>query len=325
MSQGIDDITASYKKVGEVNFAASVHLSDVPSSVNINIGKESGSGSGTDVDAPVFTMDTSSAGMDIQAFAAAEIATPVNANAAVSLMVTNLGSHVTGDLIGNRLHITSSPKTQSFSLQAAGRVQKSVNLDWDGGIFQNDGELNADLKINKVTVGLTNFSDVNLRLGFTTGLDGTFSSFTFGQESNLTIDIRDHFYVFIDWPDPFGSETITLVDVPHQTIPLGNVVPRWHVNANQFGTIFEIPFFSYVIGDCHVSFDSRPAPGFTTPTSTFSLPAPPDDGSHTPAWLLTPDIELLGLSIPDFGLDVIAYFLSPYGNGIKAYPECTAF
>ncbi len=325
MSQGIDDITASYKKVGAANFAASVHLSDVPSAVNINIGKESGSGDGTDVDAPVFTMTTSSAGMDIEAFANAEIADPVDATAAVALNVTNLGHTVTGDLIGNRLHITSAPATDSFSLQAAGRVQKSINLDWDGGIFQNDGDLSVDLKIKKVTLGLTGFSDVNVRLGFTTGLDGSFSSFTFGQESDLTIDIRDEFSVYIDWPDPFGSDTISLVSIPHQTIPLGNVVPRWHVNANTFGEIFDIPFFFFVIGECNVQFDIRPGPGDTTPGSTFTLGAPPNDGSHTPAWLLTPDVSLLGISLPDFALDIIAFFLSPYGNGVSAHPVCETY
>ena len=90
-------------------------------------------------------------------------------------------------------------------------MHKSVNLDWDGGIFQNDGDLDIDLKISKVTLGLTGFSDVNVRLGFTTGLDGSFDTFTFGQESNTTVHIRDEFSVYIDWPDPFGSSNISLI------------------------------------------------------------------------------------------------------------------
>ena len=53
-----------------------------------------------------------------------------------------------------------------------------------------------------------------------------------------------------------------------------------------------------------------------------SLGQPTNDGTHTPAWLITPDINLLGFSLPDFGLDIIAYFLSPYGHGIDAYPQC---
>lgn len=322
MSQGIDDITASYKHVGDIDFAASVHLHDVPKTVDITIGKDSSSGGGTDVDAPVFTMTTESAGLDIEAFASAAISDPVDATAAVALTVTNLGKIVTADLIGSRLHLTSSPATEAFALEAAGRVQKTISLDWDGGIFQNTGSLSADLKIHRVTLGLTDFSDVNLRLGFTTGLDGTFGTFTFGQDSDLTIDLEEKFSVFIDWPDPLGSDTIPIVNIPHATIPFGNVAPRWHINENVYERAFHLPIIHFGIADCGVSFDVRPAPGYTTPGNTFTLGQPTDDGTHTPAWLITPDINLLGFSLPDFGLDIIAYFLSPYGNGITAYPEC---
>lgn len=322
MSEGISDITAAYKHVGDADFAASVHLHDVPKTVDITIGKESSSGGGTDVDAPVFTMTTDAAGLDIDAFASAAIADPVDATAAVALTVTDLGKQVTGDLVGTRLHITSSPATQAFALEAAGRVQKTISLDWDGGIFQNTGSLSADLKIERVTLGLTDFSDVNLRLGFTTGLDGSFGTFTFGQDSDLTIDLEDQFSVYIDWPDPLGSDTIPLVTIPHATIPFGNVAPRWHINENVTAEAFHIPVFHFGIADCGVSFDVRPAPGYTTPGNTFTLGQPTNDGTHTPAWLITPDINLLGFSLPDFGLDIIAYFLSPYGNDIEAYPKC---
>lgn len=322
MSRGIDDITASYKHVGDADFAASVHLHDVPKTVDITLGKESTAGGGTNVDAPVFTMIAENEGLDIDAFAAARIADPVDASAAVTLTVTNLGKKVTADLVGARLHITSTPATAAFALEAAGRVQKTISLDWDGGVFQNTGSLSADLKIKRVTLGLTDFSDVNLRLGFTTGLDGTYGSFTFGQDSDLTIDLEDQFSVFIDWPDPLGSDTIPIVTIPHATIPFGNVAPRWHINENVQARAFHFPIFHFGIADCGLSFDVRPAPGYTTPGNTFTLTPPAGDGTNTPAWLITPDINLLGLSLPSFGLDIIAYFLSPYGNHIHPYPEC---
>lgn len=322
MIRGIDDITASYKHVGDADYAASVHLHDVPKTVDITIGKESASSGGTTVDAPVFTMTADSEGLDIDAFAAARIADPVDASAAVTLTVTNLGKTVTADLVDTRLHITSTPATDAFALEAAGRVQKTISLDWDGGVFQNTGSLSADLKIKSVTLGLTDFSDVNLRLGFTTGLDGTFGSFTFGQDTDLTIDLQDQFSVYIDWPDPLGSDTIPIVNIPHATIPFGNVAPRWHINQNVQARAFHFPIFHFGIADCGLSFDVRPAPGYTTPGNTFTLGQPTGDGTNTPAWLITPDINLLGFSLPDFGLDIIAYFLSPYGNNIHPYPEC---
>lgn len=322
MSRGIDDITASYKHVGDADYAASVHLHDVPKAVDITIGKESATNGGTTVDAPVFTMSAASEGLDIDAFASARIADPVDASAAVTLTVTNLGKVVTADLVDTRLHITSTPATDAFALDAGGRVQKTISLDWDGGIFQNTGSLSADLKIRRVTLGLTDFSDVNLRLGFTTGLDGTFGTFTFGQDTDLTVDLQDQFSVFIDWPDPLGSDTIPIVKIPHATIPFGNVAPRWHINQNVQARAFHFPIFHFGIADCGLSFDVRPAPGYTTPGNTFTLGRPTDDGTNTPAWLITPDLNLLGLSLPDFGLDIIAYFLSPYGNNIHPYPEC---
>ena len=85
---------------------------------------------------------------------------------------------------------------------------------------------------------------------------------------------------------------------------------------------FHLPIIHFGIADCGVSFDVRPAPGYTTPGNTFTLPQPTGDGTNTPAWLITPDINLLGFSLPSFGLDIIAYFLSPYGNHIHPYPEC---
>ncbi|MBV6726753.1 hypothetical protein [Nocardioides daeguensis] len=328
MSQPISDITAAYKHVGDAEFAASVHLHDVPKTVDLTIGKDSSAGGGTTVDAPVFTMEADAPGLDIDAFASAAIADPVDADAAVALTVTNLGKLVTAALDGARLHITSAPATQAFALEAAGRVQKTIDLAWSSGdnpgdgLFQNSGNLSADLKIRRVTLGLTDFSDVNLRLGFTTGLDGTYGTFTFGQDSNLTVDLEEHFSIYIDWPDPLGSDTIPLVSIPHRTIPFGNVVPRWHINENVYGRIFHVPVLEFGIANCGVTFDARPAPGFTTSGNTFTLGQPTNDGSHTPAWLITPDINLLGFSLPDFGLDIIAYFLSPYGHGIDAYPEC---
>jgi hypothetical protein len=326
MDHGISDITASYKKVGALNFAASVHLHDVPSAVNIHLGKDSGSSGGTDVEAPVFTMNTSSAGMDIDAFASAEIADPVDANAAVTLNVTDLGKDVTGDLTGNTLHITSAPATGAFTLQAAGNVHVDVDLGFSGGGFTNTGSLGVDLAVHQVTLGFTGFSDVKAVLGFTTGLSGDFSSFTLGQQSNLTVSVQDHLDLGFDLPDPIGHVGVTLVDIPYVSIPLGNVVPQWHVNTNTEGAIFSIPVFSVpLVVDCTISVTARPAPGFTTPTSTFTLGAPPYDGHSPAAWLLTPDINLLGLSLPGWGLDIIAFFLSPYGNHIGADAGCDWF
>ena len=127
------------------------------------------------------------------------------------------------------------------------------------------------------------------------------------------------FVTRLNWKSKAG---IPIVNIPHATIPFGNVAPRWHINQNVQARAFHFPIFHFGIADCGLSFDVRPAPGYTTPGNTFTLGQPSGDGSNTPAWLITPDINLLGFSLPDFGLDIIAYFLSPYGNAIHPYPEC---
>lgn len=324
MSQGISDITAAYKKVGAANFAASVHLHDVPSSVNLQIGRGTSSGGGTQVTAPDFTMTASQPGLDIGATASAEIADPADIKAAVNLQITDLGHTVTGALDGTSLHVTSAPATGSFLLQAAGTASKDVDLGFSGAGFTNTGTLTANVDLKQLTLGFENASDLRLDLGVTTGLRGDFNTFTFGQQSDIQVHIVDDLDFFIDWPDPFGSTTIDLFYI-NANVDLGNVVPHWRINSNTFGTIFSIPVFSYVIGTCSVNFKARPGPGFTTATSTFTLPAPIDDGEHTPAWLMTPDLNLLGVSLPDFGLDLIAFFASPYGHGFKVDAGCETF
>jgi len=324
MSHGISDITAAYKKVGAADFAASVHLHDVPSAVNLQIGRGSSSADGTDVTAPDFTMTASQPGLDIDATASAEITDPADITAALNLQIADLGQTVTGQLEGTSLHITSAPATGSFLLQAAGTASKSVDLGFGGGGFTNTGNLTANVTLKQLTLGFDNAADLRLDLGVTTGLRGDFSSFTFGQKSDIQVHIEDNLDFFIDWPDPFGTSTIDLFYI-NANVDLGNVVPQWRINSNTFGTIFSVPVFEYLIGECSVDFKARPGPGFTTASSTFTLGSPPDDGEHTPAWLMTPDLNLLGVSLPDFGLDLIAFFASPYGHGFKVTAGCHEF
>jgi hypothetical protein len=321
MDHGISDITAAYKKVGAANFAASVHLHDVPSAVDITIGKDSASSGGTDVTAPDFTMTASQAGLDIDAFASADITEPADITAAAALQVDDMGKTVTGSLDGTTMHVTSQPATQSFLLEAAGTVKKDVDLGFSGAGFVNDGTLNIDVKVKKLTVGFKAATDLRLDLGITTGLQGDFNNFTFGLDTNTKVHIYDNLDYHIDWPDPFGSSDFDVFFI-NTDINFGNVLPGFHINSNTFGTLFSVTLVDILAGYCDVEFKMRPGPGFTTTGSILSLPAPPNDGSHTPAWLITPDLNLLGLSLPDFALDLIAFFESPYGHGFDVDAGC---
>ena len=64
------------------------------------------------------TRSARASSLDITAAATADIATPVNASAAVELNATNFGHTVTGQLEGRSLHVTSDPALTSFLEQA---------------------------------------------------------------------------------------------------------------------------------------------------------------------------------------------------------------
>ncbi|MCU1657396.1 MAG: hypothetical protein JWO57_2052 [Pseudonocardiales bacterium] len=322
MSHDISDITASYKHVGDATFAASVHLNNVPSAVNLLIGRGVASDTNKTVSAPDFTFTASHAGLNIDAMASADIVSPADITAAVNLAVTNLGQTVTGALNGTKLHITSSPATGSFLLTAAGTVQFNADLGFSGGGFENTGSLTVNANIKQLTLGFTNATDIGLDLGITTGLTGDFSQFTLGEDSDTHVTIEDHFGVNIDLPDPFGSVHIGLIDIGPMTVDLHNVIDHFHLDSNTSGSIFDIPVFEAILASCHVNINIRPHSEGNTAGSTISLGPPPDDGHAPAAWLITPDPNFFGFTLPDFALDIIAFFASPYGNEVGASFGC---
>lgn len=310
MSDGIDDITASYRKVGAGPFAASVHLSDVPSAVDLLIGRATDSAGDSTVTAPDFTMTASDPGLDIEATVTAEIADPVDAKAAASLKVTDLGEEVTGRLEGTSVTITSTPATGSFLLSASGEINVDADLGFQEAIFKNEGTLDVHVDIFSVTLGFQDASNLTIDLGITTGLRGDFSGFQFGLDTDTEIEIHDTLSIFIDWPDPLGSTTWDVASV-HANIDFDNLIEAWHVNSNTWGDFASLE--DPLIG-CGAHLELIPGPGTSTSnSSTLNLPAVPGAPSgFTDAWLITPDIRVFNLSLPDWILDLVAYFATPY-------------
>jgi hypothetical protein len=326
MSSDISDITASYKKVGALNFAASVHLHDVPSAVNIAIGRDSASGGGKDVTTPDFTMTASHAGLDIDAAASAEITDPVNANAAASLIVDNMGSRVTGQLDGTTLQVGSTTAdgsapepTQKFLLSAAGAVNLDVDLAFDAGPFVNTGNLNVNVDLRQLTLGFTDASSLQLDLGITTGLKGNYATFTFGEDSETVINVHDKLRLVIG--TPLGDVDWTIFNLDPTTINLHNVIDHFRLASNRLGDLFRATIIEALVGHCDIVVKIRPHAEFSTSGSSFTLGQPPSD-SNPAAWLIAPDPNLLGFSLPDFVLDIIMYFTSPYGHDIDGGLEC---
>ncbi|MBO9524395.1 MAG: hypothetical protein J7518_22890 [Nocardioidaceae bacterium] len=319
MSQGIDDITASYKKAGDADFAASVHLGDVPSTVNLQIGRGTADDGTKNVSAPDFTFTASQPGLDIDAVAKAAIADPVDVKAAVALQIEDMGSTVTGQLDGTSLKIGSSPATHKFLLDAAGGVSTDVDLGFEAGPLTNTGSLGVNIDIRKLTLGFKDASELQLDLGVTTGIKGDYDNFTLGIDSDTHISLRDKLRLEI--PTPFGDVDINIVNVPTTNIDLNNVIDHFRIASNRLATSWSQTVIDVLAGYCDFDIKFRPHAEGSTSGSSFSLGQPPSDG-NPPAWLVTPDPNLLGFSVPDFVVDVVMYFTSPYGHDLGAGLSC---
>src|SRR5207253_179195 len=106
------------------------------------------------------------------------------------------------------------------------------------------GTLGVDAKLKSVTHGFSNASNLQLDLGITTGLQGDFSNFTFGEDSDTTVHIYDAFNLHIDFG--IGSADIRLITIDNgsggqATWHLGNVIDHFHLDQDQTNPIFHIP------------------------------------------------------------------------------------
>lgn len=320
MDSGIDEITASYKKVGAADFAASVKLSDVPKWVHLLLGRASGTDGTTNVTAPDFSFTAFAPGLDIEAAVTAEIADPVDVKAEAQLKVTNLGHTVTGALNGATVNITSEPATEKFSLTASGSVKLNVDLGFSAGPLTNTGSLDVDIDIDRLTLGFENATNLQLDLGITTGLKGDYSTFTFALDTETDITIQDTLRLVIG--TPFGDVDINIFDLPSTLIELHNVIDHFRLASNRLENVFSLIVIDVLLGYCSFDIKVRPHAEFSTSGSSFTVGQPPSDGSNPPAWLIAPDPNLLGFSLPDFVMDIVMYFTSPYGHDIDGALDC---
>ena len=322
MSHHINEITAWIKYADQATFQASADLTNVPKTVNLAIGKSSGdNGDGKDISTPDFEYTASDSGLNITAFASAQITEPLDVDAEAHLSVVNIGSHVTGSLDGTSLHITSDPATTSFTLIAAATIDLDVDLGFSAGPFVNEGNLHVHSVIHQLTIGFTHASDLRLDLGITTGLTGDFATFTVAEASTTTVTVQDHFHFVVDL-GPFGSPDINIVTVD-ASFNLGNILGRFHLNTNTEGFL-SVLHLSALLAHCDVGINYRPGTYDPQPPDGPSLTVgpPPSDGHDPAAWLITPVPTIFDGTLPDFAFDVIAFFASPYGHDISPGIDC---
>ena len=170
-------------------------------------------------------------------------------------------------------------------------------------------------------------SNIQLDLGITTGLQGDFQNFTFGENSDTTITVYDEFHLNIDFG--IGSHDFTLITIGNSPadpafFDLKNIVDHFHLDVDQTNPNFHIPAIEFVVANCGPDITINPSSAGDTAESTVSLPAPPpsDRASEPDAWLITPDPNVFGITLPAIVLDIIAYFETPYDHHIGASFSC---
>lgn len=325
MSEGIDDITASVKAQSDAAFTGVVHLGDVPSAVDITIGRATGVDGSTDVSAPDFTMEASEPGLDIEATATAELVEPTDIHAAAQLIVEDLGEKVTGALNGTRVNITSTPQpTKKFLLTASGHINVDVDLGFTllNGFVRNTGNLGISIDIKQLTLGFENATNLQLDLGVTTGLKGDYTSFTFGEDTKTVVTIQDSLRLVADLPDIFVVDLdLEIIGIPHLVVNFENLISEFRLASNTLGEIFSQTVVDILCCDAKAKLYARPHPERTTNGPSFTVEQPPSD-SNPAAWLITPNLNLFNASLPTFVVDIVAYFASPYGHDLSADLVC---
>lgn len=304
----VSQIKANFRHVGDATFAAGVQLDDVPTKVDLTIGKKDG---GEGVTTPVFTYKAATAGLDITAFARASLFGG-DIQAAVDVNAVNLGAVVTADLVGKTLSLTSNPATQSFNLLASGRLNFNVDLAFTAGPLRNTGTLNVDLIITRFRVAFTDMSSLTLKAGITSAIEGSYGTFTIEERSNLFLTIEDHLVVetgFGDFPlIDFGPHTINPGDVVGNFRLAGNHLGNW-VTALPTPLPCDVDLAPPDVDFLVVTVQLKPHPHATTPGPSFTVAgAAAEGGAH----IVT--VNPFGF-LPDFVLDIIARFATPLNNG----------
>lgn len=319
-SSSITNITAQFRRTSDVTFQAAVSLSQIPTSVDLSFGRISVTQGSNSFTVPGLRYRANADTLDVSAFANATLFGG-NLQAAVSMLITNLGRTVDMFLNGTTLQAVSSPATSGIEIHTWGRINYMKTF---GGCVPSScptfrieygGHAGVvPLTINDLGIAITNLSSLNIRLGITSGIDGNYGTFRFGWASmSVTIDVEASASACVTgWCLTIISATI------HVTDPSFNVV--FHLGTNHYGGWYHIStpvpcdLFPPTAYDIHVDINPHK---HSTPVNGFTV-APPGAAEGN-AWTVTPDPEGI---VPDLAVDVAAALTSPYGGGFSISFPC---
>lgn len=317
VGQLVEEITATYKGSGDLAFTAGATLEDIPAattipSVSLLIGKQ---GPAVGVQAPVFTYTASDAGLDLSAFLDDAVFGPAS-KAGFTLDVDNLGSTVSAGLAGTVLTLGSSPATQSFTLVAHAHLNFNIPLNFNIGPLVHTGNVLINLNVQELTLGFTNMSSLTVRLGYSTSVQGTYGTFTFGEKSQTVITVNSD----VDF-EALG-EDVNVASATIGPVNLGNVIGNFRIADNHEAEWFSVDLpIPCLDGDLNPHLldavvELKPHPHYTTNTASFTVASA---GAGGGAWIAT--VNPLGV-VPDLVTDVIAAIVSPLGGSADFTTAC---
>lgn len=322
-SAQINQIQALFKRVSDISFDALAVLYDVPTSVSLTFGKVTFDPSGTDeYTVPGLTYAASASTLDMYAYVGTALFGG-DLRARFVANIINLGASTTAGLDGSTAKIRSSPATTNIELHAWGRIHYLRNFSGCAPSscptfrVQYGGHAGVvPITINDLMVKATNVSSLDVKLGLTSKVTGSYGSFSFGFQS---ITVAVDFYGYLQ---ACAEVCVTLVSTPeiHTTFDL---TIKWVGATNhEFMWIdYDTPWVVFNTcswtADWNIVVYMRPHQHFFsgTPANGFTVTAASAEGG---AWFLTPNPNGF------FGTEImrLAQAFTADGGGLRVSVEC---
>lgn len=301
----INNVYAGFRVITQsASFQGYVNLAQLPSDFQIDFGRAAG-GQG-----PTLSYTANANTLDITTYVDASLFGG-DLKARLSFNLVNLGSDVDVYVSGTGVRFTSTPATSMVyaAVWADYDYYTSSSGIWDEGGFLEYPwayHLGVYPTVYNLQVTLTNFSDFSLAWGVTSKMSGSYGTFSFSWDQiNVYLDVYGSIRVVVDWPWPFGSSDINLVNAHvHQTITV-NALFHTYTNhqAYWFGTS------GSVICDWSLSTSIRPHPHGAS-WNGLSVTAASAEGG---AWYATPNPWG---TLPSWVMDLATRYSSPDGGGV---------
>lgn len=324
LSPNLGQVRARFRRTSDISFLASVQLFEVPTSMSLSFGRVTFDPAGSDeFTAPGLSYSANSSTLDILGSVGASLFGG-DVQAAATLNVTNLGASTTLGLDGSTLKVRSTPATSNLEVHTWGRIRYLRSF---GGCLpsscptlriQYSGHAGVvPITINDLMVRAQSVSSLDVKLGITSKVTGSYGSFSFGFQS---IAVSVDFYAQLEGCFAGGCATFASTPEIHTTF---NLTINWVGATNhEYKWIdYDTPFVGINIcsftADWNIVVYMRPHQHFYSgsPSNGFTISSATAEGG---AWFLTPNPNGFFSS----GVMEVAQALTADGGGLRFELEC---